>query len=127
MAVVGTAQVLIDDVRNLVMQFSGTCDGEGDEDSVVKVDVSELLPSASRVKIVELEGGVNYGVLKLLWDGPHESPVEFLALEGNVESEYRNYGGLNNKVEGSSGDILFSTEGFQAGSNYNLIMTMVKK
>ena len=120
-----TNDILIDGPRKLVMHFTGTYDGEGGQESgVAKVDVSALTPSCARVRVDKVTGNVNGGLVKMIWDDLEDS-VPFAVLEGYQEMQPP--GGFNNPVVGGSGDLLFTTEGFGAGSNYDLVIEMVKK
>lgn len=126
MAIATTSQVVHDGVRNVIMQFTGLSDGSGEENNVVKVDVSSLNPPCRAVKIVKATYDVNFGVVKLTWDAL--TPVDFLLLDGQGEFDYCKNGGLiNGGGDTASGDILFSTEGFELNSSYSILLEMVKK
>ena len=124
MAVTEINKTIIDGPRNLVMQFSGVCDGAGDEVDVVKVSVSGLSPPADRVRINKIAGSVNWGILTMAWANTPNQP--FLTMEGTVDLDYTKSGGLDNDSAGN-GDVVFSTSGFENNSNYNLRLEMIKK
>ena len=123
-----TSQKLHDGARNVVMQFTGISDGGvGDQETnVVKVDVSLLLPVPTSVKLLLATYEVVGGLVQLLWDA--DDPVPFLNLASVNEIDYRKIGGLVNPVGPTgSGNILFSTMGFDAGSSYSIKLEMVKR
>jgi hypothetical protein len=128
MAMTTTNQILHDGARNLVMQFTGTHDGSGGQESeVVKVDVSALSPPAEKVHIRYLEFTIEGGSVALLW-GHALTAVPFLVLTGHNTFDYSRISGLPNGAgDGATGDILLSTTGFGNGSAYTLKIEMVKK
>ena len=127
MAITITNQTLLDGERNAVMQFTGVCDGAGQETNVVKVDVSALAPICKRVAIKLIEYNISGGIVRLLWDD--DDPIEFLDLSdlGN-EFDYRKMGGMQSTASlNASGNILFSTIGFDVGSAYTIKLDLIKK
>lgn len=126
MAIVTTSRVLHDGVRNLVMQFTGRSDGEGQETDVVKVDVSELTPPCESVRVQKITYDVFGGLVKLLWAA--DEPVEFLLLSGQNVIDYSKISGLKNGADDTAtGDILLTTSGFAAGDSYTITLEMTKK
>jgi hypothetical protein len=109
------------------VQVIGKSDGSGNETNVVKIDVSELVPSPSSVKIEEIEYTVEGGVVTLLWDDL--TPLEFAHLRGVGELEYCRSGGLQNGADpqSRSGDILLSTNDFDADGHYTILFKLRKK
>ena len=125
MAFAATSQILHDGVRNVVMQFTGSGDGSGGETNVVKVDVSELNPPPKFVFIRKVRYDVAGGVLQLLWGA--DEPVPFLLLDGHDEFDYSSITAMKNGGgDTATGDILFTTLGFEAGSMYSITLEMVK-
>lgn len=126
MAMASTNQLLYDGARNIVMQFTGICDGNGDEALAVKVRVSELSPIPRAVKIMKVSYDVSGGLVQLLWAA--DSPVPFLNLSAFNALDYTSIGGMTNQGgDTANGDILLSTLGFDAGSSYTLTLEMEKK
>ena len=126
MAITATQQVLYDGVRNCVVKLTGICDGTGNENSELKVDVSELNPPCARVRVDEVIYDVSYGLVKLAWDATPD--VDFEVLEGEGRFDYRRHGGLNMVPdETANGDILLSTVGMELNSSYNIVLHLVKK
>ncbi len=129
-----SSQTLLDGVRNVVMQFTGTCDGTGVETNEVKVRASDLNPSGSvQTHIRRVDYSVNGGVLRILWNS--NDPQTFLDLEGQGFFDYDRIGGAKNPAivppgeyqdPSANGDILFTTLGFDAGSNYSIKLEMKK-
>ena len=121
-----TSQILYDGAKNVVMQFTGVNDGSGGETLVTKVDVAALNPVPDTVKITEIEYEVSGGIVRMYWDA--DDPVEFLDLSSVGEFEYCDIGGLVNAGgAGRTGNIKFSTIGFDSGSSYSIKLTMKKK
>jgi len=126
MAVQTTSQVLHDGARNLVMQFTGICDGLGDEAAAIKVRMADLSPVPLSVKVRKVHYDVSGGLVQLLWAATENVP--FLTLSGFDTIKYNFIGGMKNGGgDTANGDILLSTLGFDAGSTYSITLEMVKK
>lgn len=126
MAVQTTSQVLHDGAKNVVMQFTGICDGMGDETAAIKVHMADLSPVPSSVKITQIQYDISGGLVQLLWAATENVP--FLTLSGYNEIEYKKINGLKNGGgDTANGDILISTLGFDMGSTYSIVLEMVKK
>lgn len=125
MSVSATTQTLEQGPRNLSMHWTGLGDGAGNEENVVKVDVSNLTPACSTVKVMRITGTVAYGVVELYWDAL--VPKKFAELSGDVFLDFTRVGGLANNAVGRTGDVLLSTVGFELNSSYDLAIEMVKK
>ena len=126
MAIISTSQLLHDGERNVVMQFTGRSDSEGQESNVVKVDVSELVPPCKSVKIGKVTFDVSGGLVILSWAADENVP--FLNLSGANIIDYTKIGGLRNGADDTAtGDILLSTSGFDFGSAYSITIEMTKK
>lgn len=128
MAMQTTSSVVYDGPRNVIMQFTGICDGVGggDETLVKKVDVAAMSPVPRSVKITEYEYEVNGGILRMYWDA--DDPVQFEVLSTVGERCYEEMGGLvNGGGPTATGSILFSTNGFDSGSTYSILINMRKK
>ena len=129
-----TSRILQDGTRNVTMQFTGFCDGTGVETNEPKVVASNLNPTGSVQTVIQrVEYAVNGGVLRILWNS--NDPQTFLDLEGFGEFDYSNLGGAKNPASpgpddfsdaSANGDILFTTLGFDIGSNYSVKLGMRK-
>ncbi len=125
MAFAATSQILHDGVRNVVMQFTGLGDGVENETNVIKVDVSELNPPTRFVSIRKVRYDVAGGVLRLSWAA--DTPVPFLNLDGHDEFDYSRITAMvNGGGDTATGDIMFSTLGFEAGAMYSITIEMIK-
>ena len=82
MSVTATVATLEEGPRNLIVNWTGLGDGQGQETKVVKVNAKTLSPKADRVKVNRIEGNVEFGVVELYWDA--EVPVKFASLTGRV-------------------------------------------
>lgn len=122
MAVDLTTKVLQDGARNVVVQVDGISDGLGEISLQAVVDAAALSPPASRLRVKEIEGNVNGGIVSLYWQ--QTTPVLIGHYEGQVDADYCKIGGLANRSAdaSSTGSILLTTTGFDAGGNFNLIL-----
>lgn len=128
MAIATTTQILHQGERNLVMQLNGIGDGvsPGNENKVVKVNLSTLVPRCADLKVMTIRGNVSYGIVELYWEAL--VPVKFAELSEFIDFDYRDHGGLyNNAGGGKTGNILLSTVGFEANSTYSIHLRMIKK
>ncbi len=121
-----TTRIIEEGVRNLTMQFTGLGDGTENETGVVKVNVAALNPRCAGVRIMKATYDVAYGLVEIQWDAL--APVDAILLDGYGHFDYCRQGGLNNSgVVGATGNILFSTKGFEANSSYTITLEMKKK
>lgn len=129
MAVTSTSLVLYDGLRNVVMQFTGTGDGAGDETNTLKVDCAALTPPCRSVAIKKITYDVGYGVVEMLWEDAMGQHVPFHELaEAGAPFDYCRINGLTNKgPDTATGNILFSTKGFELNSTYSVTLEMRKK
>lgn len=125
MAIQTTQQTLHNGARNAVVQVTGISDGSGNENHVVKVDISALGARAASVR--KITYNIGYGVVKLSWDAL--TPVDFAMLpDGYGEIDYGRIGGLKNGGGGgATGDILLTTTGFELASSYMITFELTKK
>lgn len=118
-----------DGPRNLVYRFTSESDGTG-ESGVQKVDVSGLsnvdgINPPTHLAIREVSGrvwGMNY--LTVYFDATTDD--EALVLKGEV---YEDFDPPFNdpRSTGSTGDILFTTDGASDGGGYDLTIKFIKK
>lgn len=122
-----TSQIVVDGARNFIVHLTGYSDDGAGENAVEKINVSALTPPCSSLRLQRINGSVNGGSVRLLWEA--DIPVEFAILGGGqVEVCHELGAGLNNNAGTSAtGDVLLSTVGFDVGSNYDLTLKMVKK
>jgi hypothetical protein len=122
-----TVQTIADGPKNLVLHLTGKGDGNGDAKNVVIVDVAALAIPCARVRIDSVDYDVSYGVTELLWEA--DVPQRVALFDGSNRMDYRCTGGLNNPMTaiGSTGNLLLSTDGFEANSTYDLLLEMTKK
>ena len=110
------------------LQIIGKSDGQaGQEVNEIKVDVSELNPPCSTVKIEEISYDVEGGTVTLSWDDT--TPIPFAHLKGMDNLNYRHERGLRNLADPTSrsGDILLSTVDFDANGSYTILLKLRKK
>ena len=119
------SQITYDNRLNTVWLFSGISEGDN-ETLVLKVDKSLLTDSPRLLKILHVEYEVVGGILQLLWEA--DDPVVIMNLASVNVFDYDRTGGLqNNAGPSATGNILFSTIGFEIGSSYTIKLRMRKK
>jgi hypothetical protein len=130
MAIDAEVLTVYDGGQTCVIQVIGKSDGQsGEEEFVVKVDVSELNPPCSTVRIEEIqydvEGG---GPVTLSWDDS-PTPKTICHLKGSDRLNYRREGGLQNLADpqSRSGDILLSTADSMGNATYTVLLKLRKK
>lgn len=124
-----TTTVLHNSPRRLVIQITNLSDGTG-ESGVTKVDKSTytgltgLEPDSLVVETIK--GEVVGMEIRLYCD--HTTDITIAQLQsGNVDLDYRCYGGFQTTGAGDTGDILLTTSGHTSGDSYNLIINFRKK
>lgn len=124
-----TTQTIFDGDRKAIMKFTNVSDGTG-ESAVTKVDVSALRPSSFgrpcdgvTIKCVYYTiGGMSVSVL---WDADTDTPALILG-PGQSTFDFSDFQIPNNSGAGSTGDILFTTNGADAGDTYTIVLEMIK-
>lgn len=118
------SQIILDNAKNVVVKLTNTSDGTG-ESAVLKVDVSALQGSPSRVTIKRIHYSVAGMVARLLWDATADVTIVDLQGDGCLDAEP--FGGLpNNAGAGVTGDIRLTTVGHSSGDSYSLVLEMEK-
>ena len=121
-----TSQVLFDGLKSAMMQFTGVNDGTGGETLEAKVIPADLAYAPASVKPLVITYEVSGGLLRMIWDA--DDPVGFLDLAGAGIIDYARIGGMKNGGgPTATGNILFTTVGFDSGSSYAVTMDMRKK
>lgn len=127
MAITATTHIAHDGERHLLMQLVGVGNGTDQETNEKKVDVANLGPVPTSVKIKEIEFAISGpGTVTLLWETA-TSPVPFATLQGQGEFDYCKIEGLPNLAADKTGNILLSTTDFEATSAYTISLSMIKK
>ena len=95
------------------------------EDNVVKVDVSTLANSPSRVRIACIKYDVSGMGVRLQWEATSNVDALILGSGNSQHFDYRNFGGIrNNGGEGVTGNILLSTIDAVAGATYSIVLEL---
>ena len=124
-----TTNVIFSGKRRYVAQFSNYSDGTG-ETAVKKVDASTLVgPDGSAPTSFRIEGAewsVKGGSVTVLFDATTDD--EALILSGAGFKDYSGVAGIKDpKTTGSTGDIMFTTNDFAAGSTYDITLSLILK
>lgn len=127
MAITATTHIAHDGERHVLMQLVGVGNGTDQETNETKVDVANLGPVPTSVKVKEIEYAVTGpGTVTLLWETA-TNPVPFAVMQGTGTFDYCKIEGLPNLAEDKTGNILLSTTGFEGDSAYTIKLAMTKK
>lgn len=132
MTIAVTMQTLYDGPRRAKIQITGTSDGSGEQTLALLVDAKTLTPlgpgqNCKRVKVERVTGNTSYGNVELYWDA--EVPFKFAELAGSkIDLDYRNITAVTppKSLLSATGNILYSTVGFAAGSTFMLELELIK-
>ena len=124
-------QTLYDGPRRAKIQFTGTSDGSGEATNQPLVVARSLSPlnaatPCKRLKVERISGNTSYGNVQLLWDA--EVPLKFADLAGSdIRMDYSNITAIvpPPSLISWTGNILYSTTGFSAGSTFMLEIELV--
>jgi hypothetical protein len=122
-----TSQTLFDGQKRAVMKFTNLSDGTG-ESAVLKVDVSALVGSPTRVAIERAWVSTAGMQVNLLWDATAD--VLALTFGTNISTmmDFSSFGGITNDAgAGVTGDLLLTTFGHATGEGYVVILEMTKE
>lgn len=124
-----STKVLLDTPKRYVVQFTNLSDGTG-ESGVTKVDKSTLTglngAEPSSLVVESIKGEVIGMSIRLYCD--HTTDITIAQLQsGNVDLNYKAFGGFQTSGAGDTGDILLTTSGHTAGDSYTLLIEFRKK
>ncbi len=121
-----TTETIVDGTRKVVMKFTNYSDSTG-ETTITKVNVSDLSPAATDVKIAKVWFSTGGMAVNILWDATTNVIALTVPADQTNCFDFRPIGGLtNNAGTGVTGDILFTTVGAGAGDSYMIILEMDK-
>lgn len=133
MANVVTSQTLVDGPRNLVVRLTGTLD-TADVTATALVTLANLHPvdTAGTAPTRLIVDKITYDVetpisLNLAWDATTDVTFATLTTVGVIDA--KPYGGLyNTEATGVTGNIMYSTQGYAAGTvTFTAILECRKK
>lgn len=118
---------LYDGVRNCQVKLTNFSDGTGQTNAVL-INASTLVPNpGAHMKIRRIRYNVDGMYVRLQWGG---TPNQDIAILGNGQdmldfsTEYA--GGFPNNATTPTGNILLTTVGALSGSNYTIVLDMIK-
>ncbi len=121
-----TTQTLHKGTRRAVLAFTSVSGGT-DETDVTKVDISDVFPDATKVKINKVMYSIAGMAVKISFD--HTADDTVLVLSGDGQMDFCNKlcgvdpGGMTDPASaGGTGDILFSTLGADLNDTYTVIL-----
>ncbi len=128
---------LQDGGRTVVLSLTGLCEQGEAETKVAKIIAADLYPPARKLRIKKIDYNVSGGIVSLYRDTT--DPVKIIDLAGDGNFDFSTTGGMpeattdadgENDLDGSdndTGNILFSTVGFDIGSSYAVRLELIKK
>lgn len=127
MADIVTSQIY-DGARHVIGKFTNFSDGTG-ETGVVKINVSTLVPNPGlHLKLRRVWYSIEGMTVRIQWQA--STPIDLVQLsEGESELDFADLyaGGYpNNGGAGVTGNVIFTTVGAVASSNYTISMDFIK-
>lgn len=115
--------ILVDQERRKVIQFTSVSDGTG-ETAVVKVSKAALrLPHDAPIKINKIWGMANGMYVNMFFDASNDDLIATIPDGTPLEQCYKDFGGLKDpQSTGNTGDIVFTTVGHTSGDTYSIIL-----
>ena len=121
-----TTQKIFDGSKKAIFKFTNISDGTG-ESAVTKLDISTLVGSPEKVKIIHIWYTTEGMSVQLWWDATTNVPAYFLGSNKSTKIDFHWFGGLvNNAGTGVTGDLLLTTVGHTAGDSYSIIIEVDK-
>jgi hypothetical protein len=122
-----TSSQLYDGARNCQVKLTNYSDGTGQTAAVV-VNASALNPNpGAHMKIRRIHYNIGGMYVRLQWDGTVPQDIAILANGQDILDWSKDYaGGFPNGATNPTGNIILTTEGALAGSNYTIVIDMIK-
>lgn len=122
-----TSSQLYDGARNCQVKLTNYSDGTG-QTAVVVVNASALTPNpGAHMKIRRIHYNIGNMYVRLQWDGTSPQDIAILANGQDILDWSKDYaGGFPNGATNPTGNIILTTEGATAGSNYTIVIDMIK-
>lgn len=122
-----TTSQLYDGARNCQVKLTNYSDGTGQSAAVV-VNASALTPNpGSHMKIRRIRYNVDGMYVRLQWDGATPQDIAILGNGQDLLDFSKDYaGGFPNGATTPTGNILLTTIGQVTGSNYTIVLEMIK-
>jgi hypothetical protein len=122
-----TSSQIYDGIRNFQIKLTNVSDGTGQAAAVV-VNASTLNPNpGSHMKIRRIHYNIGGMYVRLQWDGTSPQDIAILANGQDILDWSKDFaGGFPNGATNPTGNILLTTVGALAGSNYTIVIDAVK-
>lgn len=116
-----------DGARNYQVKLTNYSDGTGQTAAVV-VNVSTLVPNPGvHLKLRRIKYNIGGMYVRLQWAGTPNQDIAILANGQDILDFTDEYaGGYPNNAGTATGNVLLTTEGALAGSNYTIILDFIK-
>lgn len=127
MAATATEQVLNNGPRNLVVKYTiaGTT---GDTAAGILVNASDFGLGANSLTLLGIDAALTGFSCNLLWDATANVDLAQIPADELVSEDYTGFGGIkDNSGSGSTGDVLFTTTGYEASGEGGYIVLRFKK
>lgn len=121
-----STQTILDGDRNVVVKLVGILD-TSNESSVVKVDVANLAPVPTSLRLVKVGYSTSSQLTVVLyWEATADVPI--LTLYDSGEFEFCRFQGLpNNAGTGVTGNVKLATLGWASGTQtYSVVLEFQK-
>lgn len=122
-----TTSQLYDGARNCQLKLTNYSDGTG-QSGVTVLTASALLPNpGSHMKIRRIHYNITGMSVRLQWDGSPATDIAILSNGQDILDWSADFaGGFPNNATSPTGNILLTTEGAIAGSNYTIVIDAIK-
>jgi uncharacterized Ntn-hydrolase superfamily protein len=129
MAITTANKVLVDGEKLAVIHSTGLFTATtGEETDAVKVDVSNLTPAPSLVKVQRIWYTNSVDNTRLEFDGTTaDGLLVTLSNDNDGYMDFRSFGGIQNNATDPTGDITLTTAGTAAaGDGYSIVIEVSK-
>jgi hypothetical protein len=126
-----TSRIVSNSARSLAMRFTNFSDATG-ESGVVKVDATNVangyqgVAPGVNLKLQYINWAVTgTAVLRIRWQATADEDAFVCSYDGQID--FAPYGCIKcPAIAGATGSLKFTTNGFGAGSGYDVFLVMIK-
>lgn len=122
-----TSSQIYDGARNLSVKLTNVSDGTGQTAAKV-VDVTTLTPNpGTHLKLRRIKYSIESMSVRLQWEGTPNQDLVLISNGENILDFSKEYaGGIPNNAASPTGNVLLTTIGAAANSNYVIDMEFIK-
>jgi|TARA_A100001391_G_scaffold48261_1_gene28706 hypothetical protein len=127
------ATAVFDGAKKLITHYNVVSDSSGGTTKIVDVSALTTNPSTgaacSRVRLMKVSFNVSVtaqvDALRMAWDA--DTDVTFLTLNGEMEFDFSNFGGLKNtEATGATGDVNLTLPACTSGDTATVVCEWLK-